>query len=258
MLGYLGQTTLRIVGELGDLARFAARGFASAVGSRRLGRRLVRAAYEQGVKCLPVVLIVTAFTGLVLGLQGYYVLNRYGSTGLMGTFVALALVRELAPVLAALMIVGQAGSALTAELGIQRNSEQIAALETMGIDPFGFLVAPRLICAVLVYPMLTAGGALIGLVGGWLSACVLLGVEPGVYWAGAARAVEPVHVAECLLKAIFFGAVTITLCCHNGFNTHRRTRATGARAVSASTTRAVVFSCVAVLACDYLVTSFFV
>jgi phospholipid/cholesterol/gamma-HCH transport system permease protein len=258
MIAALGQSTLRIIGELGDLAGFAARGYASALGSRRLGRRVVRAAYEQGVKCLPVVLIVGLFTGLVLGLQGYYVLNRYGSNSLLGNLVSLALVREMAPVLAALMIVGQAGSALTAELGIQRNSEQITALETMGIDPFGFLIAPRFIAAVLIYPMQTAGFALIGLVGGWLSACVLLGVEPSLYWAGAHAAIEPRHVAESLLKAGLFGAITILLCCHNGFNAHRRSRATGARAVSASTTRAVVFSCVAVLACDYLVTSFFV
>lgn len=258
MLSALGQSSLRIVSETGDLARFTVRGFCSAVGSRRLGRRLARSVYEQGVRCLPVILIVGAFTGLVLGLQAYHTLNRFGSAALLGPLVALTLVRELAPVLAALMLVGQAGSALTAELGIQRNSEQIDALETMGIDPFGFLVAPRLLAALIVFPIMTAFFTLVGLVGGWLSACVLLPLEGNVYWASIDRAVKAGDVGESLVKALVFGALTIALCCHNGFNAHRRTGATGARAVSASTTRAVVFSSIGVLAADYLITSLLV
>ncbi len=254
----LGRASVRLVAETGDFARFTARGYASAIGSRRLGRRLVRAVYEQGVRCLPVILIVGLFTGLVLGLQGYHTLNRFGSTGLLGQLVALTLVRELAPVLAALMLVGQAGSALTAELGIQRNSEQIDALETMGIDPHGFLIAPRLLAALLVYPAMTAFFSLIGLVGGWLSACVLLALPNGVYWASVERAIQPGDVGESMIKAFCFGALTIALCCHNGFNAHRRRSATGARAVSASTARAVVFSSVGVLAADYLITSLLV
>lgn len=258
VLSALGHHTLRITAEAGDLARFTTRGFASAVGSRRLGRRLVRAVYEQGVRCLPVILIVGLFTGLVLGLQGYHTLNRFGSTALLGQLVSLTLVRELAPVLAALMLVGQAGSALTAELGIQRNSEQIDALETMGIDPYGFLVAPRLLAALIVYPIMTALFALVGLAGGWLSGCVVLALESGVYWSSIDRAVDLRDVGQSLVKALVFGALTIALCCHNGFNAHRRSGATGARAVSASTTRAVVFSSIGVLAADYLITSLFV
>ncbi len=258
MLSSLGHTTVRIVAETGDLARFTARGFASAVGSRRLGPRLVRAVYEQGVRCLPVILIVGLFTGLVLGLQGYHTLAGFGSASLLGPLVANSLIRELAPVLAALMLVGQAGSALTAELGIQRNSEQIDALETMGIDPYGFLVAPRLLAALLVYPIMTTLFALVGLMGGWLSASVLLPLQGSVYWSSVERAVALPDIGQCLLKAFVFGALTIALCCHNGFHAHRRSGATGARAVSASTTRAVVFSSIAVLAADYLITSLLV
>jgi phospholipid/cholesterol/gamma-HCH transport system permease protein len=258
VLSALGHQSLRIVAESGDLARFTARGFASAIGSRRLGRRLVRAVYEQGVRCLPVILIVGLFTGLVLGLQGYHTLSGFGSTALLGPLVANSLVRELAPVLAALMLVGQAGSALTAELGIQRNSEQIDALETMGIDPYGFLVAPRLLAALLVYPIMTAFFALVGLVGGWLSGSVLLPLQGSVYWSSVEAAIDLGDVGQSVVKALVFGALTIALCCHNGFNAHRRSGATGARAVSASTTRAVVFSSIAVLAADYLVTSLFV
>lgn len=258
MIRPLGQATLRTVSELGDLAVFSGRSFASAIGSRRLGRRLVRAVYEQGVRCLPVILIVGLFTGLVLGLQGYYTLNRFGSTALLGQLVALTLSRELAPVLAALMIVGQAGSALTAELGIQRNSEQIDALETMGIDPLGYLIAPRLLAALIVYPIMSVFFALIGLYGGYLSGSVLLALEGGVYWSSVYQAVGPADVQECLIKAVVFGVLTIALCCYNGYNAHRRAHATGARAVSASTTRAVVLSSICVLAADYIITSLLV
>lgn len=258
MISALGHSTLRIVAEAGDLARFAARGFASAVGSRRLGRRLVRAVYEQGVRCVPVILIVGLFTGLVLGLQGYHTLNGFSASSMLGPLVANSLVRELAPVLAALMIVGQAGSALVAELGIQRNSEQIDALETMGIDPHGFLVAPRLLAALIVYPIMSGFFALIGMAGGWLSGSVLLPLPSGVYWSSIERSIDLADVGQCVVKALVFGALTIALCCHNGFNAHRRSGSTGARAVSASTTRAVVASSVAVLAADYIITSIFV
>ena len=223
-----------------------------------ISRRIVRAGFEQGVRCLPVILIVGLFTGLVLGLQGYYVLNRFGSESLLGTLVSLSLVRELGPVLAALMLVGQAGSALAAELGIQRNTEQIAALETMGVSSHAYLVTPRLLAALVVYPMQTALFITVGLWGGNLSGSLLLGLEPGVYWSSVERAIESQDVRECFTKAATFGLLTIALCAYHGFNAHRCRSATGARAVSASTTRAVVQSSIIVLAADYIITSFLV
>ena len=258
MLRTLGSAGLDVVGECGDFALFTWRSLLAAIGSRKLGRRIVRALYEQGVRCLPVILIVGVFTGLVLGLQGYYVLNKFGSTSLLGQLVSLTLIRELGPVLAALMLVGQAGSALAAELGIQRNSEQIDALETMGASPLAYLVAPRLIASLLSFPIQTAFFSLVGLVGGWISGTIVLALQGNVYWASIFRAVGPKDVRECLLKAVVFGLLTTAICAHNGYNTHRRRRATGARAVSASTTRAVVFSSIAVLAADYIITSFLV
>lgn len=232
--------------------------FRGMIASRRLPRRFVRAVYEQGALCLPVILIVGAFTGLVLGLQGYYVLNRFGSEGLLGALVSLSLVREMAPVLAALMLVGQAGSALAAELGIQRNSEQIVALETMGIDSRGYLVAPRLLSAFFVFPLQTALFVVVGLFGGSLSGSALLGVDPGIYWSGVERAIDATDVRECFTKAATFGLLTTAICAYHGFNAHRCRHATGARAVSASTTLAVVQSSIAILAVDYAITSFLV
>jgi len=258
MLRIVGRHTLHIVHSLGDFALFIERSFRAAIGSRKIVRRIVRAGFEQGVRCVPVILIVGMFTGLVLGLQGYYVLNKFGSEGLLGTLVSLSLVREMGPVLAALMLVGQAGSALAAELGIQRNTEQIAALETMGVSSHAYLVAPRLIAGLIVYPLQAALFVTIGLVGGALSGSVLLGLESGVYWSAVERAVESRDVRECFMKAAVFGLLTIGLCSYHGFNAHRNRSYTGARAVSASTTRAVVQSCIVVLAADYVITSFFV
>lgn len=258
MVRSVGRHTLSIVHSLGDFALFVVAAFRSAFGSRKLLRRVTRAMFEQGVRCLPVILIVGLFTGLVLGLQGYYVLNRFGSESLLGTLVSLSIVRELGPVLAALMLVGQAGSALAAELGIQRNTEQIAALETMGVSSHAYLVAPRLIASLMVYPMQTALFCCIGLWGGSVSGSMLLSLEPGVYWSAVERAIEAKDMRECLAKAFVFGLLTIGLCAYHGFNAHRNRSATGARAVSASTTRAVVQSSIIVLAADYVITSFLV
>jgi phospholipid/cholesterol/gamma-HCH transport system permease protein len=258
MFRLIGGQSLRVVSGLGDFALFTGVSFHSALGSKRLPHRICRAIYEQGALCLPVILIVGAFTGMVLGLQGYYVLNRFGSSGLLGALVSLSLIREMAPVLAALMLVGQAGSALAAELGIQRNSEQIVALETMGVSSHGYLVAPRLIAALIVFPLQTALFVAIGLWGGSLSGSMLLGVEPGIYWSSVERAVDAPDVRECFLKAAIFGLLTISICAYHGYNAHRCRSATGARAVSASTTLAVVHSSIIVLVADYVITSFLV
>lgn len=258
MVRSVGRHTLEIVQALGDLALFTGKSFRSVLGSRKLGRRVVRAMFEQGVRCLPVILVVGVFTGLVLGLQGYYVLNRFGSESLLGTLVSLSIVRELGPVLAALMLVGQAGSALAAELGIQRNTEQIAALDTMGVSSHAYLVTPRLLAALMVFPMQTALFCCVGLWGGSVSGSMLLGLEPGVYWSAVERAVELRDVRECLIKAVTFGLLTMSLCAFHGFNAHRSRAGTGARAVSASTTRAVVQSSIIVLAADYVITSFLI
>lgn len=258
MLHWIGRQTLQIVSGFGDYALFTGGSFRAAVGSRRLLRRVLRSVYEQGTLCLPVILIVGAFTGLVLGLQGYYVLNRFGSSGLLGALVSLSLIREMAPVLAALMLVGQAGSALAAELGIQRNSEQIVALETMGVSSRGYLVTPRLIASLFVFPLQTALFVVVGLWGGSLSGSLLLGVDSGVYWASVERAVGAADIRECFLKAATFGLLTISICAYHGFNAHRCASSSGARAVSASTTRAVVHSSIIVLVADYMITSFLV
>ena len=256
MISTLGRTALTVVHELGEITVFsglALRGFA--VQRRRLSK-LALAIHEIGVRCLPIVLIVGLFTGLVMGLQLYYTLVKFGAESALGTAVSLSLIRELGPVLTALVIVGQAGSALASELGIQRNDEQIDALQTMGIAPAGFLVGPRLLAALLCYPILTAFFDLIGIFGGYLTGSVLLNVDAGVYWNRVFDSVDWVDVRGGFIKALIFGLFTISICAYRGFNTHRKASYPGVRGVSESATRAVVWSSVTILGADYLITSF--
>lgn len=258
MLHFLGRQTLQIVVGFGDFALFTGRSFRSVLHSKRLGYRVVRSLHEQGTVCLPVILIVGMFTGLVLGLQGYHVLSRFGSEGLLGALVSLSLVREMAPVLAALMLIGQAGSALAAELGMQRNTEQIVALETMGVSSHGYLVTPRLIASLFTFPAQTALFVIVGLWGGALSGSTLLGVDSGVYWSSVEHAVEARDLRECFVKAALFGLMAISICAWQGFHADRSSSGSGARSVGAATTRAVVYSSITVLVADYVITSFFV
>jgi len=258
MISQVGKHTLAATTECGGLSVFTAGALAATSAARRLGGRVVEAVFELGVRCVPVVLVVGLFTGLVLGLQGYVVLARFGSKSALGTLVSLTLARELGPVLAAMMIVGQAGSAFASELGIQRNSEQITALETMGIDPLGYLVTPRLLAALLGFPILTAFFTVIGLVGGWLSGSFVLSLESGVYWSAVEHALALSDLGECLIKAVVFGLLTTAICAYNGYTAHRRASLAGARAVGVSATRAVVWSSVVILAADYVITAFLV
>lgn len=256
MIRTVGRSALSVVQELGEFSLFSVSSVAAYAGQRRRLSKLAAAVHEIGARCLAIVSIVGLFTGLVLGLQLYYTLKMFGSEGVLGTAVSLTLVRELGPVLAALMIVGQAGSALASELGIQRNDEQVDALQTMGIDPKGFLVAPRLIAALICFPMLTAIFDIIGIFGGYLSGCVLLNLDSGVYWKGVYESVQWADVRGGFIKAFVFGFLTICICTYRGYNAHRKSSLRGVRGVSESTTRAVVWSSVIVLVSDYVITSF--
>lgn len=250
----IGRFTLNSVSAVGRWALFSVRSLLQVRSGRALPRRLTRAIFELGVRCVPVICVVAAFSGLVLGLQGHYVLSRFGASGMLGTLVSLSLCRELGPVLAALMIAGQAGTALSAELGIQRSTEQIDAMELMDISPEGFLVGARLLSALFVFPALTALFVLVGTAGGWLSGCVFLPQDANAYWAAVHQAIHSRDVRECLVKAAVFGLLTTTLCSYQGFYAHRSGEA-GARAVGLATVRGIVLSSIAILAADYLITA---
>jgi phospholipid/cholesterol/gamma-HCH transport system permease protein len=243
MIRTFGRSALTVVHELGEISLFGAGAIHGFFNQRHRVAKLI-------------VAIVGLFTGLVMGLQLYYTLVKFGGESALGTAVALSLIRELGPVLTALMVVGQAGSAMASELGIQRNDEQIDALQTMSIDPKGYLVGPRLLAALFCFPMLTAVFDLIGIFGGYVTGSLLLHVDGGVYWNRVFESVSWADVRGGFIKAVVFGLVTMAICTYRGFNTHRKASFPGVRGVSESATRAVVWSSVIVLATDYLITSF--
>ncbi len=218
--------------------------------------KIVQQIYFIGTKSLLVICLTAAFTGMVLGLQGYYTLVQFGSEGLLGGAVALSLVRELGPVLTAIMVIGRAGSAMAAEIGIMRISEQIDALETMDIDPIRFLVSPRMAASIISFPLLTAVFDVIGIFGGYISASVLLGIKPGLYFSRVESVVSMEDITGGFVKSIAFALLVVTVCCYEGFFTHTRAEGFGAKGVSYSTTTAVVTSSVLVLIADYVLTSF--
>ena len=219
---------------------------------------IIQQIYYIGAKSITIIMLVGFFTGMVLGLQSYHALVKFGAQGALGTLVALSLVRELGPVLTAIMITARAGSAMTAEIGIQRISEQIDALDTMRIDPLKFLISPRIAAAIISFPLLTALFDLIGILGGFLSGVVLLGVNAGTYFHRVQSSVEMKDITDGFIKALVFAVIVTTVCCYQGYFTHMRTDSYGAKGVSLSTTSAVVLSCVLILVADYVVTSFLI
>lgn len=252
----IGRWTIFMVQELGRIGLFFSRGFLLMFSLPLQIEKAVQQVYFIGMKSVTVICLTGAFTGMVLGLQGYYTLTKFGSEGFLGAAVALSLIRELGPVLTAIMIIARAGSAMTAEIGIMRISEQIDALETMDINPIRFLVSPRIAGALLSFPLLTALFDVIGIFGGYLTGSLLLGINSGIYFSRVESSVLMNDVTGGFIKAIAFAAVVVTICCFQGYYTHTRREGFGAKGVSLSTTSAVVISCVLVLIVDYVLTSF--
>jgi phospholipid/cholesterol/gamma-HCH transport system permease protein len=253
----VGRFVTSLVDYLGASAIFFLQAFLRIFRHKQFAE-IVQQVYYIGARSSPIVMLVGLFTGMVLGLQLYYELARVGSQGALGSAVALSLVRELGPVLAAIMVTARAGSSMAAEIGILRISEQIDALYTMRIDPLKYLVSPRIAASLISFPILTAFFDLVGIFGGYLTGVVLLGVDAGSYWHRVQSSVETIDVNAGFVKSVVFGALVSTICCFQGFFTHMRKDSYGARSVSLSTTSAVVLSCVMILIADYVVTSFFV
>ena len=217
--------------------------------------KIIQQIYYIGARSTMIIMLVGLFTGMVLGLQSYHALVKFGAQGALGTLVVLTLVRELGPVLTAIMIAARAGSAITAEIGIQRISEQIDALDTMRIDPLRYLISPRIIAAIISFPLLTALFDLVGIVGGYISGVLLLGANASTYVYRVQASMEMKDVTDGFVKAIVFAVIVSTVCCYQGYFAHMRTDSHGAKAVGLSTTSAVVISCVLILVSDYIVTS---
>ena len=250
----VGRRVTRWSNELGAVAIFLFKAFVMIFRPRQLSG-IVEQMYHIGARSANIVMLVGLFTGMVLGLQLYNTLVQFGSAGVLGSAVALSLIRELGPVLTAIMITARAGSSMTTEIGIQRISEQIDALYTMRIDAVQYLVSPRIAASILTFPLLTALFDIIGIIGGYITGVVLLGLDKGTYFYRVRSSVEIDDITGGFVKALVFAVIVSTICCFQGYFTHMREDGYGAKSVGLSTTSAVVLSCVLILIADYVVTS---
>jgi len=213
-------------------------------------RSLLRQIEVVGVNSTFVVLLTGLFTGMVLALQSYNGFARFGAESLVGTVVALSVLRELGPVLAGLMVTARAGSLMAAELGTMRVTEQIDALYTMAVNPTHYLLVPRVVAAVITLPMLVILSDFIGILGGYLVAVKLLGINSTLYINKTIQFVEFSDMANGLIKSAVFGLVLSVVSCSFGFRAKG-----GAAGVGRATTQAVVYSSVLILVADYILTS---
>lgn len=206
--------------------------------------------YQIGFNSTFVIALIGIFTGAVLAVQGEYTLAKFGATAFTGSAVALSLIRELGPVLTALMVIGRAGSAITAEIGIMRITEQIDALKSMAVDPMKYLMAPRLIAGIIAVPLLTAIFITIGIFGGYVVGVGLLDLSSGTFISQMESAVEMTDIISGFVKALVFGFIFGWVSCYKGY-----TCGFGAVGVNRATTQSVVIASVAVLVVDYFLTS---
>ena len=203
-----------------------------------------------GFRSLLIILLTGAFTGMVLGLQIFITLSRFGSEAFLGPAVALSLIRELGPVLSALMVTGRAGSALTAEIGIMRITEQIDALTVMALNPVRYLVTPSILAGLVTFPLMTALFDVIGIFGGYLVGVELLGLSQGTYFGEMQTFVDMDDIMTGFWKSLSFGVIVTWVCTYKGFHVGH-----GAEGVARATTQAVVLSSVLILVWDYFMGS---
>jgi len=251
VLTNLGAAVSAGIWRLGYGARFFAYLLVHSGTAFRRFRLTVREIYFAGVLSLIIILVSGLFVGMVLGLQGYETLQRYGSSEALGVLVALSLVRELGPVVAGLLFASRAGSAITAEIGLMKATEQLSAMEMMAVDPIARVVAPRFWGGVISMPLLAALFSAMGIFGGYLVGVVLIGVDEGAFWSQMQDAVDVrKDILNGVLKSLVFGVAVTLIAVFEGFDA-----APTAEGVSGATTRTVVTSSLAILALDFVLTA---
>jgi len=248
----VGANTIDRIWRLGFAARFFIGMLSHSGETFRRPRLLVRELYVSGVLSLIIILVSGLFVGLVLGLQGYDTLQRYGSSEALGILVALSLVRELGPVVAGLLFASRAGSSMTAEVGLMKATEQLTAMDMMAVNPLARIMAPRFWGGVLSMPLLAALFTAAGIFGGWLIGVVFIGVDAGAFWAQMQANVNfRDDVLNGIIKSAVFGVAVSLIAVFEGFDA-----VPTAEGVSRAITRTVVTSALAILALDFVLTSF--
>jgi len=251
-IGQIGHRVLDSIWRMGVSARFFALTLLHSGVCFRRPFLVVREIFSAGVLSLIIIVVSGLFVGMVLGLQGYETLQTYGSEEALGILVALSLVRELGPVVAALLFASRAGSAITAEIGLMKATEQIAAMEMMAVDPIARVVAPRFWGAVISMPLLAAIFSAMGIFGGYLVGVVLIGVDEGSFWSQMQAAVDiREDILNGVIKSAVFGVAVTVIALFEGYDAPPT-----AEGVSRATTRTVVTSSLAILALDFVLTAF--
>ncbi len=252
ILEALGHRVTKRVWRLGFAARFL---FATLLHSGTALKRFhltIREIYFTGVLSLIIILVSGLFVGMVLGLQGYDTLQRYGSTEALGILVALSLVRELGPVVSALLFASRAGSAITAEIGLMKATEQLSAMEMMAVNPIARVVAPRFWAGVISMPLLAALFSAMGIFGGYLVGVQLIGVDAGSFWSQMQASVDfREDIINGVIKSFVFGVIVSWIAVFEGYDSEPT-----AEGVSGATTRTVVTSSLAILFADFILTAF--
>jgi phospholipid/cholesterol/gamma-HCH transport system permease protein len=250
LISYIGRNTIEIIREMGQILILLSRTFVWMALPPYRFRAIIKQMEFVGVKSIFVVILTGIFTGGVLALQSHYGFSLFGAESLVGSIVALAMTRELGPVLTALMVNGRAGSAMAAELGTMRVTEQIDALSVMAANPIKYLIVPRIIAGVFMLPVLTIVSDFLGILGGYFVGVVLLNINSGMFVANILEYLDVDDIFHGLTKSAFFGLILTHIGCYKGFYTEG-----GAEGVGKATTQAVVISSVLILISDYFLTS---
>jgi phospholipid/cholesterol/gamma-HCH transport system permease protein len=252
VLRRVGRATQTSIGRLGFAARFFVMILLHSPAAIRRLQLTLREIYFSGVLSLVIIAVSGLFVGMVLGLQGYDTLNKYGAGDSLGVFVGLSLVRELGPVVSGLLFASRAGSAITAEIGLMKTTEQIAAMEMMAVDPIARVIGPRFWGGVLSMPLLAAIFSAMGVFGGYLIAVVLIGVDEGAFWSQMQNAVDfRQDIVNGVIKSMVFGVAVTAIALFEGYDAPPT-----AEGVSGATTRTVVTSSLAILGLDFILTAF--
>ncbi|MCW3482161.1 lipid asymmetry maintenance ABC transporter permease subunit MlaE [Neisseriaceae bacterium JH1-16] len=249
---HLGALTINAIWRLGFAARFLGAIVMQSGQSLLRLQMTIREMYFAGVLSLIIIIVSGLFVGMVLGLQGYNTLSRFGSADALGALVALSLLRELGPVLAALLFASRSGSAMTAEIGLMKATEQLDAMSVMAVNPIARVVAPRFWAGVISMPVLAALFNVMGIFGGYLVGVVMIGLDAGTFWSQMQSNVDLHYdVVNGLIKSLVFGVAVTLIAVFEGYDATPT-----AAGVSSATTRTVVTSALVILALDFVLTAF--
>lgn len=247
----LGQATLTFLAMLGRSALILGGAIAMRPEFKKQTSLLIKQCYFIGVKSLSIILVSGLFIGMVLGLQGYFVLTTFSAESSLGMLVAFSLLRELGPVVTALLFAGRAGSALTAEIGLMKATEQLSSMAMMGVDPLKRILAPRFWAGLVCLPSLTAIFVAIGILGGALVGVIWKGIDAGFFWSSIQSNVSLQHdVLNCFIKSIVFAVATLWIALFNGYDCDPTSEG-----ISKATTSTVVASSLVILGLDFILTA---